>query len=129
MAIIKQTGKFVFAKGGLKVGNGPLRTLVTQTLASSGAVAIDASTCDTVKVTLNASATSSTITNGTLGQRLLVCLIQGTGGSKTFTWPTNCKFAGAAAPTLSTAATYNDCVHFVYDGTNWNEFSRSLALR
>jgi hypothetical protein len=129
MAIIKQYGKFVFPKGGLKVSMGPVRTLVTQTLASAGAVTVDASTCDTVKVTLNASASSSSFTNATTGQRLAVELLQGAGGSKTFSWPSNCKFAAGAAPTLSTTAAYTDIVTFIYDGTNWQEMSRSLGIR
>ena len=129
MAIIRQYGKFVYPKGGLKVNSGPVRTLVTQTLASAGAVTVDTSTCDSVKVTLNASASSSSFTNGTSGQILRVGIVQGTGGSKTFAWPSSCKFAGGAAPTLSTTAGYVDYVTFLFDGTNWQETSRALGIR
>lgn len=50
----------------------------------------------------------------------LLRLIQGSGGSKTIgTWPTNFKWPGGTAPTLSTAASAIDIVSFYYDGTNY----------
>ncbi len=50
----------------------------------------------------------------------LLRLIQGSGGSKTIgTWPTNFKWPGGTAPTLSTAVSAIDIVTFYYDGTNY----------
>jgi hypothetical protein len=77
--------------------------------------------------TLNANATSSSITNAAPGQVLTISWLQGAGGSFTYAWPANCKFAGGAAPTPSTTAGIRDTVTFYYDGTNWHEVSRSVA--
>lgn len=43
---------------------------------------------------------------------------QGTGGSKTITWPGNVKWPGNIAPVLSTTAGKIDIITFVYDGSN-----------
>lgn len=39
-------------------------------------------------------------------------IVQGTGGSKTITWPTSFKWAGGAAPVLSTTEGARDIVNF-----------------
>jgi len=43
---------------------------------------------------------------------------QGSGGSKTITWPGNVKWPGNIAPVLSTTAGKIDIITFVYDGSN-----------
>lgn len=104
-------------------------TLNAQTLSSNGAVTIDASTGDIQHITLAANATSSSITNATIGQRLTIAWYQDATGSRTYVWPSNVKFAGNAAPTASTTAAYRDRVSFYYDGTYWEEDSRAVAVR
>jgi hypothetical protein len=69
------------------------------------------------KVTLNVNATF-TFTAPIGVARLMLRLIQGTGG-QTATWPASVKWAGAAAPTLSTGAAAVDIVTFMWDGTNY----------
>jgi len=102
--------------------------VTTQTLASSGAVTINAATGGYQTITLSANATSSTISNGRAGQVLTIGWIQDATGSRSYAWPTACKFAGGSAPSGSTTATYNDQVTFVYDGTHWNEIGRAVGI-
>lgn len=99
--------------------------LATQALASNGAVTVDASLGSTMAVTLNANATSSSITNPFTGQRLVIRWIIGVGGGFTYVWPANCKFNGGSAPTPQTGAGNIDQVMFEYDGTNWRELCRA----
>jgi hypothetical protein len=48
---------------------------------------------------------------------LLLKVTQGSGGSKTATWPGIVKWPSATAPTLSTTAGYIDIMSFYFDGT------------
>jgi parallel beta-helix repeat protein len=65
--------------------------------------------------------------NPGLGQRVELHLIQDATGGRTVTWPGSVKFAGAAAPTDSTASR-RTIVELEYDGTNWYELRRSVAV-
>lgn len=49
----------------------------------------------------------------------LLRIVQGGAGSFTATWPAAVKWAGAAAPTLSTAIGAVDIVSFYWNGTNY----------
>lgn len=60
------------------------------------------------------------------GQLLTVLLTQGAGSYTVAGWPASFKFAGGAAPVFSTTAGRTGTVVFRYDGTNWQEQSRSL---
>jgi hypothetical protein len=99
-------------------------------------VAIDASKGDAV-ITLSANATSSAISNPiAVGQVLRVTWVQDSTGGRTYSWPTNCKFGtgvttgttiAAGAPT-ATVASKRTTVEFRWDGTNWNELTRSVNV-
>ena len=108
-------------------GKAVVLTRVAQTLASNGAVAIDASAGNSHAVTLQANATSTTISNASTGQELVITYIQDSTGGRTYVWPTNCKFAAATAPSDTTLSTRTS-VTFIYDGTNWNETARAVAV-
>lgn len=56
---------------------------------------------------------SPTFSNPKEGARYILIVIQGTGGSKTITWPT-VKWRGGTAPTLTTTAGKADIITFVY---------------
>ncbi len=113
-----------------------IRPLNLITLAANGAVTIDASKGNAL-VTLQANATSSSITNPlVVGQELKITWIQDSTGGRTYSWPTNCKFGtgvttgttiAAGAPT-ATVANKRSTVTFRWDGTNWNELSRSVNV-
>ena len=109
---------------------------ITIALASNGAVAVDASTGSYFLVTLAANATSTVISNGTTGQIITLKYLQDATGSRTYVWPTNCKFGtgvttgttvAAGAPSDGTASK-GSAVTFHFDGTNWNEISRAVAV-
>lgn len=69
-----------------------------------------------------------TITNGiVVGDEMTLKITQDATGSRVITWPANFKKAGGAL-VLSTAASSIDIVRMRWDGTNWIETSRSLAL-
>lgn len=69
------------------------------------------------KLTLTGNCTL-TFTPPTGPSRLTAIFLQDTSGSRTVTWPT-VKWAGAAAPTLTTTASRADIITFVYDGTSY----------
>jgi hypothetical protein len=115
--------------GGVQSDGGLYQPVSAQTLGSNGAVTLNAQTGNTFAVTLQANATSSSITNPKTGQHITIEWIQDGTGSRTYAWPTNCKFAGGAAPSASTTAAWRDSVTFRYDGTNWYEVSRSVGVR
>ncbi len=98
----------------------------TQTLAANGAVTINPLLGDSA-ITLQANATSSTISAGASnGHVLTITWIQDATGGRTYVWPANCKFAGAAP--ADTTLNKRSSVTFRFDGTNWYEESRSVAV-
>lgn len=83
-----------------------------------------------IRQTLTANMTQApTVSNEILDQNLEIQLIQDGTGSRTMIWPSNFKFAGGTAPTLSTTASTRDIFTFRYNGTNWHEVSRSMDVR
>ena len=119
---MRATGMTLFKRG-------TAQNRVVTSLATAGAVALDANAGDIQSVTLGANATSSTISGGSVGQRLTITWIQDATGGRTYVWPTTCKFAGNAAPTASTTGNWRDSVTFEYDGANWFETGRAVAVR
>lgn len=96
-----------------------------QTLASNGAVTVDASTGNVQVVTLQADATSATITNPSPGQTLTLAWQQDATGSRAYAWPPNCSFTNGAAPLAVTSASGRDVVTFYYNGSLWVEVART----
>ena len=117
------------AQGGGTIGYSNIRGRSFQTLGANGAVTINATLGETFEITLAANATSSTISNpGGQGQRLTIEWIQDATGLRTYVWPTNCRFAGNAAPTATTTAGYKDSVTFEFNGTVWTEIGRAIGV-
>lgn len=113
--------------GGKTVLAGPvLRGRLTQTRTGSGSVTIDASAGDVHEITLAGNATSTSITNATVGQELTLTFIQDGTGSRAYTWPAALYDGGAAPANLSTP-NRRDTITYAYDGTNWCETGRSQA--
>lgn len=111
-----------------------LRLRATQTLATAGAVTIDAFASNQHQIILNANATSSSIgaasslgaTGMQTGQELTISWAQDATGGRTYVWPTNCRFAGGAAPSDTTLNTRTS-VTFSFEGV-WCEVSRAVAV-
>jgi hypothetical protein len=94
----------------------------TQTLASPGAVTMTARGAF-ADILLQANAASSSVTTANMypGQTLTITWRQDGTGSRTYSWPSICKFIGGVTPTASTAANACDTVSFYYDGTSLNQ--------
>ena len=117
--------------GALGIGGAIAPLVSRQTLAANGAVAFDLRYGQIYVETLQANATSSSVSGGTPadGQHLTICWKQDATGGRTYVWPTNARFAGGAAPTDTTASTKTQ-VSFYYDATDtkWVELSRAVAV-
>jgi hypothetical protein len=86
----------------------------TYSLTDGATIAINWNNGATQYVTLGSTGRTVTFANPVDGQVYRFIIIQGSGGSKTITtWPT-IKWAGGAAPTLSTTAAYIDIVTLLY---------------
>lgn len=70
------------------------------------------------EMTLNNNPTVS-FSNPVIGTTYKFILTQDATGGRTVTWPSNVKWAGGVAPTLSTAANAVDIVTLYYNGTNY----------
>jgi hypothetical protein len=125
MGFTKIFAKTIFKPGTLHVGLGPLRSQAALSFAS-GTLTLDASTADQFVVSLGANVGTLAITNGTVGQEITIQFKQDATGSRTMTWPSNVKLAGAAF-VLTTTASKTDTIVLLFDGTNWREKSRSLS--
>ncbi len=108
-----------------------LNTEAVNTVATSGAAQTipDVTTATINRITLTANCTFTFPTAGA-GKSFTLVLVQGGAGSFLATWPGTAKWAGAVAPTLSTAVGKIDYLSFVCtDGTNWAGFVAGLDMR
>lgn len=104
----------------------------SQTLAANGAVTVDANAANRHVITLQANATSSSIINSPpSGQSMSLTIefVQDATGGRTYAWPSNCRFAAAAAPTDTTAGRRTN-VTFQRDASAalWIETARAVAV-
>lgn len=93
-------------------------------LTDGATIAINWKNGATQYVVLGATGRTVTFANPREGEVYRIIVIQGSGGSKTITtWPT-VKWAGGAAPTLSTTAAYIDIVTLLYcNGVYYGDIS------
>ena len=116
------------------LASGLVTDVVTSVTDSTAAYTISAPTSSgTTDLTLGAAATPCVLTFPTAvkGQGFVLILRQGSGGSKTVTWPaTIVKWAGGASPTLTTTAGAVDTFSFFSaDGTNWFGYISGLDMK
>lgn len=79
-------------------------------------------------LTLTANCTM-TFPTAAAGKSFMLVLKQDATGSRTVSWPASVKWAGGAAPTLTTTAAKADVISFICaDGTNWFGFVGGLAF-
>ena len=86
---------------------------------SGNSITIDWGNGQKQSITLTGAPCTFTFTAPAGCGNFLLKVTQGTGGSKTATWPGTVKWPGGTAPTLSTTAADIDIVSFFYDGTNY----------
>ena len=88
----------------------------------------DLTTNQVCKLTLTANTTFDAPTNQVDGSVYVITIIQDGTGSRTAAWNTVFKWAGAAAPTLTTTASAKDVLTFVSDGTNMLNIAQVLNV-
>lgn len=93
---------------------------VTDVVSSGAAQTIPDITVATLnRITLDANCTF-TFPAAAAGKSFLLALKQDATGSRTATWPATVRWAGGAAPNLTTAATKRDLFSFIcIDGSTW----------
>jgi hypothetical protein len=105
-----------------------VKSRVTSVLSSNGSVSLDTSSGVFFEITLQANATSTAFsTPVSSGQEITVTFIQDAVGGHTYAWPVLAKFAGGSAPS-DTTANRRTSVTFIYDGSNWYETARAVAV-
>lgn len=83
-----------------------------------------------VVIILRADLTSLTFTDEAApGQEIKLFVRQGVGAPWTWAAPANMKFAGGDKGPTSTVQNHMDVYTLTFDGTNWNETARALAVR
>lgn len=106
----------VWAYNGPVIEGGP----VAQTAAASSTATIDWSTGNLQELTLTGTGVTVVFANALPGQNCKLIVKQDATGSRTITtWPTAIRWAGGAAPTLTTAANKADLCVFEFDGTSF----------
>lgn len=101
--------------------------LVSGAPAAAGTFTPDLNQGEKFTVTMPAgNITMAAPVNGRTGHRLEISIVQDATGSRLVTWNAVYKFAGAASPTLTTTASRKDTFVFRFNGTNWEEVSRTL---
>jgi len=104
-----------------------IRETFSSASPSAGVVTVDLNNETVVRLTLNASVTSWTISNLTAGKASGFTVITIPNGSVyTITWTfgdASVKWPAATAPTLTTTNGKFDIFTFIYDGANWYGFN------
>ena len=102
------------AAGGTVEPGGVAPTVVF--LTDGASIAVDASQGNDFRVTINGSRTMDNPTNALDGQKIVLQITQGSGGSYGLTWGSGFEFStGLPQPTLSTAAGDTDLFAFIYN--------------
>ena len=102
------------AAGGTVEPGGVAPTVVF--LTDGASIALDASQGNDFRLTINGSRTIENPTNALDGQKIVLQVTQGSGGSYALTWGSNFEFStGLPQPTLSTAAGDTDLLAFIYN--------------
>ena len=89
----------------------------SHTITDGAGFTVDWNNGNVQRVTIAANRTPS-FTNPKNGSRYLLTIVQGTGGSRTITWPT-IKWRGGTAPTLSTAVGKEDIITLIYQNSTY----------
>jgi hypothetical protein len=102
----------------VNINAGSYNTIQTYTPTAAGTATLDLSKGNTHHITMPAGNITIAISNGTAGQCFIVRILQDATGSRTATMFTTIKWAGGAAPTLTTTASKADTLGFEVTGTN-----------
>lgn len=87
---------------------------------SSGAtIALDWDNGNMATITNNGAPSISTPTNPVTGGNYAILIKYASGTASSWSWPSNFKWRGGTAPTLTLTTNYSDVITLLYDGTNY----------
>ena len=109
---------WVISVAGIKGAVGVAASTLSQTLTDGATINWDSSTGRIGTVTLAGNRTIALPTN-CVADTYILYVNQDATGSRTLTWNAGFKWAGGAAPILSTTANAKDVFSFICDGTNF----------
>jgi hypothetical protein len=99
------------------------------TLTQAATIAVDFSTGFNFTTTMTGNRTLGSPSNAKPGQSGTIYIIQDGSGGRTLAYGSNWKFAGGAAPSLTTTANRIDALHYVVRESNWIEASLVKDIR
>ena len=89
----------------------------TYTPGVAGTATLDLALANEHRITMPAGNITIALSNDTNGQKFIISVLQDATGSRTVTWFTTIRWAGGAAPTLTTTASKRDTFGFIRSGT------------
>lgn len=92
-------------------------TAQTYTPGSGATATLDCSLGNQHRITMPAGNITIALSNITNSQIILISITQDSGGSRTVTWFSTIRWAGGAAPTLTTTASKRDVFGFIRTGS------------
>lgn len=98
--------------------SGTYNSIQTYTPSAAGTATLDLSKGNIHHITMPAGNITIALSNGTAGQCFIIRILQDSSGSRTVSWFTTIRWAGGAAPTLTTTANKVDTVGFEITGSN-----------
>lgn len=101
----------------LDITTGFYQPFQTYTPDASATATVNLALGNDHRITMPAGNITVAVSNAQVGQKFLVSLTQDSGGSRTVTWFTTIKWAGGAAPTLTTTANKRDTLGFIVTGS------------
>lgn len=93
-------------------------TAQTYSPAGAGTATLDLSLANEHRITMPAGNITIALSNATNAQKFIVSILQDSVGTRTVTWFTTIRWAGGAAPTLTTTASKRDTFVFIRTGAN-----------
>ena len=108
---------------GVSTFQGVKETVVTANTGTAYSINIGSGTIQNLTLTGNCVFTFPT---ATIGEQFTLFLSQDSTGSRTVTWPASIRWAGGAAPSLTTTARKTDVLSFIFNGTYWVGFVGGL---
>jgi len=102
----------------IQITNGTYQVPATYTPVGAATATLDVSNSNIHSITMPAGNITIAVSNETVGQVFLVEITQDGGGSRTVTWFSTIRWAGGAAPTLTTTGSKRDTFGFRVTGTD-----------
>ncbi len=103
--------------GKLKDLSARFQSASTYSATPGGTVTLTLNTSNEHRITMGAGNSTLAVSNAVDGQKFIVSITQDSVGTRTVTWFSTIRWAGSAAPTLTTTANKRDTFGFIATGT------------